>query len=403
MRVVLLSLFLSLLMSPVVLDAQLHLGTDILQGSKAVKLPVEHRNGFIIVKAKFAKYFEFNFILDTGSSNNIIFDKLYTDAIGMAYSDTIEVYGADLSEKKEALVAREIQLKFDKDNAIYRDFIVLKEYGGKINNIIGEEIHGILGGDFIKGLVLTLNYDKKHITLTDPNHFSSDALSIPIKLLNKKPYFISQVSTADSTSRELLLIDTGSKIPVILRSYEIKDTSAAVHYIGHGLNGAIFGKLGYLKSFNMGPYQYTSVVFSSQILSDSLEHSLNLQAGIIGESILKKFELSIDYSRLKMYITPLSKTLKDINLDQSGLVLHLTGNDYKDMEVIYVLPNSLADEAGIQKGDIVSKVGCWPIWLFSYGYIQRRLEQLDERKLKLTFKRGDEKYKVTLKKEKSRF
>ena len=61
-----------------------------------------------------------------------------------------------------------------------------------------------------------------------------------------------------------------------------------------------------------------------------------------------------------------------------------------------VIEKSPADEAGIQKGDIVKKVGILPANLFSLGAITKKLQKKEGKKVRLTLLRNGEKLRKTV-------
>ena len=46
-----------------------------------------------------------------------------------------------------------------------------------MDEIIGEPVHGILGADFFKGLIVEINYKKQYLRLFDPKHFKEENLT----------------------------------------------------------------------------------------------------------------------------------------------------------------------------------------------------------------------------------
>lgn len=380
------------------LSAQEHIGLDILNGKKSITIPFKNKNGFIVIQAKFNKYFDLNFIFDTGATNNILFDKIYVDAIGKSYSDTISVWGADLSRQVDALICKENTLKFNSHSEVLRNFLVINEFSEKLEKSLGMHIHGILGGEFIKGLTVKIDYKNNRLTLYDPIKYKPKGKAIDIRVINKKPYIQCESWYKSKKYDILLLIDTGSSIPLILRSEEIKsiqdnDTTTISSFLGVGLNGEIIGNVDVLEQFTIGQDTLRNIRFSNQLIPEDINLNVISKSGIIGEQILSRYTMTIDYLRMKIYLNKRTDYKKTI--DKSGIILHSIGRRFNRYKVVYVIPDSPAYLSGIKKGDEIIKYGILPKQLFSIQYLRKKLRSKEGKRIKLKLRRLLDEYNVT--------
>lgn len=381
---------------------QAHIGRDILNGHKAVHLPFEYENGMILIKARFNNLFDLSFILDTGATNNIIFHKVYADISGLKYTDTINIMGADLLLTKKAFVSRDISLTFDEIPAIKRDFIFLESFENKLESSLGKNIHGILGGEFIKGLILKIDYANRKIILYDPNHYHPTTEAIPIRVINRKPYLQTKLALQDTIIETLLLVDSGSSAPMILRNQWLQEKLDAdgvpITHLGLGLNGDLFGHISNVDSFTIGNKVYRNVTISSQVVQDTLIPPILRNSGLIGENFLNEYAVTIDYLRMKLYLDKRKKFPKK-SYDKSGMIVHATGIGFNRYEIAHVIKDSPAEKAGLMKGDEIRRINIFPKSFLTLSSIRRKLRGREGKRIVVVVKRGDKriKKKLTLK------
>ena len=77
--------------------------------------------------------------------------------------------GSDLSSSVAARIARKHADQTGHLAEVKRDVIVLEEDFIHMDEIIGEPVHGILGADFFKGLIVEINYKNNTSAFSIPN------------------------------------------------------------------------------------------------------------------------------------------------------------------------------------------------------------------------------------------
>ena len=78
-------------------------------------------------------------------------------------------------------------------------------------------------------------------------------------------------------------------------------------------------------------------------------------AGHIGNQILRRFRVTFDYGRRQLFLEPNSVRSEPFEIDMSGLIFGPT------FEVASVEKGSVAEAAGIQKGDVVTRIDGVPV------------------------------------------
>ena len=148
-------------------------------------------------------------------------------------------------------------------------------------------------------------------------------------------------------------------------------------------------------SLDIGARQLTNVVTSFQDIADQYEVDstfLNNRNGIMGNVILDRYRIIIDYIREDVYLQPTRDFKKVFEFDRSGLSVVASGEDLGRYVVLSVIADSPADEVGIQKGDEIRAVNGVPAYLRGLENIVRILQRKPGKEVKLVIRRGEERF-----------
>jgi len=342
------------------------LGNDLLQGKEEVVIPFDYIGGFIVIDIVYNDILPLKFIFDTGASNTILFERQNTDIFNAKYQDTISVIGADIYGNLKGYIVRDSKFRIDNfKKSVRRDFIVLEENYVKMEQTLGTKIDGIVGADFFKRLTVKIDFCKYKLTLTDPNKFippTSRWSELPLRIVSGKPYLDAKVKIDSVELTTTLLLDTGASLSLMLHNdantnLKLPDNSV-VAFLGKGLSGNILGHVGLINSLNISQFKMGQLVSNFQKIDEKTKSRHNLvRQGILGNTLLSKFYIVIDYINETLYLKPNKHFGKKIRIDKSGLVIHAFGDQLDKYIVHYVYPNSAADLAGIESGDIIQKIG----------------------------------------------
>lgn len=381
------------------------LANDLMQGKKKVTIPFHYRNGFIVIDLKFNNFMPMSFIFDTGAEHTILFDKQVTDIFGVEYDRQIEILGSDLSIVMHAQIARKIPFVLPNELKVKRDIIVLNEDYLHLSEINGIDIDGLLGGEFFKGLVVQINFQKSKIELYHPDHFDpcDDCTAHDIEIKDHKPYIIADYvssSTRDADTSQLkLLIDSGAATNFLLflksDSTIVAPQKTIPGNLGRGLGGDILGLVGKSRYIGIDVYNFNEVItYFQEVDPTILEKNIIDRHGLIGNVLLTRFKkVTIDYTYSKLYLEPGDDYNEEFEYDKSGINLIALGPKLNQYFINTVLINSPAYEAGIRPGDLIIKYGWWSTRWYSLEGINKRLSKKEGKKINLTIKRGDEKLK----------
>ncbi|MEM9545959.1 MAG: PDZ domain-containing protein [Bacteroidota bacterium] len=376
-------------------------GLDLLNNEFKKEIPFKYVNGFIVIKVLYCNFFELNFLFDTGASHNILFKKNVNDLLDVEYTDTIMIGGADIHMKMKALVSRNLPMQLENTRMIRRDIIVLEEDYLELERILGTRIDGILGGDFFKGLVVGIDHKKNKITIYNPNRFKANSkfTEHDIDIINYKPYLKAHTKIEETSDTLKYLIDSGASLALLIHSNKDKEfkmpENVIVGNLGKGLGGDISGYVGMINELKIDEYQLSNIITSFQEIDSSFLESDNVvRDGIIGNVILSRFHVIIDYMREKLYLKEISKLEEEFEYDKSGMLIYAMGENLDEYYVKTIFPNTPAEEAGLLPGDRILKIGFWPIRFYSLSGILNKLQGKEGKKIKVKILRNGEKIKT---------
>ncbi len=342
------------------------------EGVKRAEIPFEYVNNFIVLSISFNGTLPLKFIYDTGAEHTILTKREISDILQVRYDREFRVKGADLSTELVAYLARNIRLQvLGKDIvAENEDILVLKEDYFRFEEYAGVEIQGILAGRIFSRYLVKINYHRHIITLFEHGTYNmqKDGFQpIPVEITRNKIYVnaIAQLRP-DSLTQVKLLLDTGAGMPLMLFSNThplIQPSPNAIpSNIGMGLGGYLEGYVGRTSLLNLQQFSQHNILTYFQTVDTTQDLGyLNGRNGLIGNTILNRFQLILDYENTRVWLKPNRYYKRDFIFDRSGLNLIASGPSLNHFTVLNVLPRSPAAEAGILAGDQIMRIG----WLAS--------------------------------------
>ena len=220
--------------------------------------------------------------------------------------------------------------------------------------------------------------------------------SFDVELISGKPYLkcTTEVNPGSPVNARLL-IDTGAGLTALLHY----NTDTLLNYkgniikgsLGKGLGGDIEGYMGKIHKLSFGPLYFVGVISSFQALDNSvISHDKIVRNGLIGNILLERFDLFIDFRNSKLYVKPKRNYNKEFVYDRSGMLIFAFGKNLDSYYVKHVTENSPASEAGIQVGDVIQKIGLLSYKWFSLKHLNKILSGKPGKKIKLKLQRGNE-------------
>jgi hypothetical protein len=231
---------------------------------------------------------------------------------------------------------------------------------GGLDAIMGKDVLGILGFDFISQFTIEVDYQNNKLKLFDKNEYEykGDGKSVSITILNTRPLIKGSVLNADREHEGTWLCDTGSLMFLGLQqSYvennEIDKEVELINSIGLGFGGSTPAKV-----FRVDGFRFEDYVFENCLTGYSEDPVLASFPfdGVLGGEFFRRFTMVIDYERNRFILKPNLSLYEPAGQDRSGMMLMANGNNYDVIEIVFVHENSPAASAGIKQGDELIKI-----------------------------------------------
>lgn len=380
-------------------NAQLY-DINVQRNIKKIDIPFEYENNFIIVKVIFNDIFPLKFIFDTGAEHTILTRREITDLLQIRYDRQFTLKGSDLTTDLYAYLATGVSLSIHNLMAVNRPILVLEEDYFRFEQYGGIEVQGILGADLFRRFVVQIDYRRQVITLYDPEKFTlprGKFVELPIDIARNKPYLsVGTTLSSDTTIATRYLLDTGASLSLLLYTNTHPMLDLPPRYIktkiGMGLGGFLEGFLGRVEKLDLGEGLLLPGVITNfqEIPADIDSAFLSGRNGIIGNQILERFEVIIDYMRGKIYLEPQKNYKERFEYDKSGLVIAASGNNLNEFVVVDIVNNSPAAEAGVEVGDEIVGINFIPAGFLSLSGVTRKLRKREGKRIRLAVIRNEE-------------
>lgn len=311
--------------------------------------------GIIILQARLDPFPDtLNFILDTGSSG-ISLDSATVEYLKLkpVPSDRT-IKGIAGIRKVSFLYNRQLRfpgINIDSLNFHINDYSILTA-------VYGERIDGIIGYSLFSRYIIKLDYDSMRLTFCSPGTFRYPRGGYMLKPTITQLVTQSLRVKDERTINSRFLYDMGAGLCMLLSKDFVQDSNfiekKRKRWIkeGEGLGGKIDMELTVIKEVKLGPYRFKNVpvfIFDDETNITSYP---NL-GGLLGNDILRRFNVIINYPRGDIYITPNRHFSETFDYSYSGMELYMVDGKIIAGDVARGGP---AEAAGVKEGDQVLAV-----------------------------------------------
>jgi Aspartyl protease/PDZ domain len=308
--------------------------------------------GVIMLRALYANFPDtLNFILDTGSGG-ISLDSTTVDYFHLTPTPSdMTILGIAGIRKVSFMYNQRLRLPgltVDSLNFHINNYDILTQ-------VYGEKIDGIIGYSLLSRYIFNINYDSLKISI-----FSNGRMKYPRggwlyePILRTLPVQTARIKDAVTTNSRFLF-DIGAGLCMMLNKDFIEDSNfldkKRVMYAkeAEGVGGKIDMHMTVIKEMRMGPYRFRNIpvfVFDDVFNLTSYPYL----SGIIGNDILRRFNLILNYAKREFYFTPNSQYQQSFDYAYSGIELY-----YIDGKILLgdVAIGSPAEKAGLHEGDLL--------------------------------------------------
>lgn len=340
-------------------------GFDIPQGRRVCTIPIQIVNNLILLPVRNHSGLPLTFILDTGVATPILLYQSLQNTFEYRYQRTVTVRGLGKDEALEAQALSGVSLDIGALQGRNLEMIVLPDFAFDATSLVGVPIHGIIGYDIFAPFQVRIDYIKKQLQIRLPQSSCKGAASIiPLEIINKKPYIRAKVQQEERRyDNTLLFIDSGSSMALTLVARDTLDIPPSEQvvpvFLGTGLSGDLSGNLGRVDALYMDKHTLLQplTAFPDSVSLRHLYAVDSIRNGSVGGEILRRFVVTFDYTAQRLYLQPNRHFKQNFEYNKSGLhLLQENNNKLTTLVVSRVEANSAAEQAGIEKGDILLSI-----------------------------------------------
>ena len=311
--------------------------------------------GVVVVRARLNDLKDtLSFILDTGSGG-ISLDSLTAAELKIPNSP---------SDKTIRGIAGIRTVNFSNNNVLHLPGLSVENLNFHINDyeilssVYGEHVDGIIGYSFLNRYIIKIDYDSLKIYV-----YSKGTMKYPRGGYLLKPQIVNLLiqpaRIRDSGERfARFYFDTGAGLCLLLSEDFVQDSALLnprrkkVITQVEGLGGKKEMRLTVVKEFRLGPYKFRKV--PAYIFDDEYNvTSYPYLGGLIGNDLLRRFNVILNYDKRDVYIIPNSHYRDQFDYSYTGLNFYVIDTD---IIITEVMRHSPAEEAGFKPDDIIMAV-----------------------------------------------
>lgn len=325
-----------------------------------VVIPFELVNRHILIKVRINNSAPLSFILDTGDKFAIV-NLGRAKALGLNLQGAINVGGAGAGTLRGSFVRDASLTVLGLEGNT--EPVVLTIPLDALAPRLGHDADGIIGSDFMKKFVVEIDYPARLLRLHDKDKFvySGSGDSIPV-ILNSSGHATIPAEAAvvgQPAIKGTFVVDIGSGGSLVLHSPAVEaahlplpNQKTIPTLGGAGAGGKVTGRVGRLAALTIGKFRVDDPV--TLFSSDKAGAFASAEAqGNIGQRILSKFTIFLDYAHGRIILEPNATFKQLIGPAAGGLGVVGEGSDYKTFRIDELLEDSPATEAGLQKDDVI--------------------------------------------------
>lgn len=302
------------------------------------------------------------FVVDTGAGATVILESAATRKLSLRKGAEITVSGVGDGPDPVANIVADTDLamgslRMEDLSVIYLPLASIPFF----DNLDEVYFDGVIGAQFFERFVVEIDYDQQLITFSEPGSGAPKPRDgddgwqqLTLQIDSGVPYIETRINTDGQSSEVVkLLVDTGYRGPVSLTPATHEGIDEPVDYYSYmsqGLSGDVASRMGVSPSFSLGSFELKQVPTSYAISGGESESGSN---GLLGNEVLRRFNLVFDYPNERMLIKPNREFPTVLHVDRSGLLLrpHKLGAVVKS-----VASDSAAANAELHRGDIITHI-----------------------------------------------
>ena len=225
-----------------------------------------------------------------------------------------------------------------------------------LSSVYGVKVDGIAGYSFYSKYIVRIDYDssKMYIYTRGPVRYPKGGYLFHPRLFGL-PMLEGRLADARDIS-DRFYFDTGAGLCLLFSSSFTSDSAVfspkrkkPLPSQGAGLGGKAEMQVTTLKNFSLGPFHFHKI--PTYIFNDDYDVTSYPQlGGLIGNDLLRRFNLIVNYAHSEIYLLPNSSYYQPFDYSYTGVYIGLFDGK---VEVTDVMPGSPAEKAGLKEGDVI--------------------------------------------------
>ena len=362
-------------------------------------IPFQLHQSVIVTELSVDESTPLNFIFDTGAGGTII-NESTAASLGIVGDETVSREGAtgmaEIVQSTDHIVYVE--------DISFRDVTLGIAELGHIEKRLGMQIDGVIGWQILSHYAVRINYDTMLIEIYDNKKFEYDlgASSYPIEVQGTVIFTnVTVAFESGSTFTGKVIVDTGSgntfsfntpfteenDLLAEMDTYYEREIQSLSTESSHVYTTMLAG-------LSIGEFELSTLPVDIAI-AESGALSWSGPMGILGNGVLKHFNVFIDLQQEIMSLEPNRLYYDQFEVNCSGLEL-VTDDVFQKVIIDYVYAGSPTHRAGLKVGDEIVQINGANVSNFQLPQSRSMLNQ-DGEEIEILIDREGELYSYTLK------
>jgi hypothetical protein len=342
------------------------------------EIPFQLYGNVIVMELSIDESVPLKFIFDTGAGGTII-SASTADSLGIVGDETVSREGAtgmaEIVQSTDHIVSVE--------DVSFRDVTLGIAELGHIEKRIGTPIDGVIGWLILSQYAVRIDYDTMLIEIYDNNKFEYNFGDSGYNLEVQGTAIFTDVTVAfksGNTFTGKVLVDSGAgntfyfntpfieenDLLVEMDTYYERETQSISNETAHVYTAM-------LANLNIGDYEISTLPVTMAI-AEAGASSWSGPMGILGNGVLKHFNVFIDLQQQMMSLEPNRLYHDQFEVNCSGLEL-VADDAFQRVIIDHVYAGSPAHEAGLEIGDEIVQINGANVSDFQLPQIRSMLNQ----------------------------
>ena len=267
----------------------------------------------------------------------------------------------------------------------------------------GRPMDVIVGHDLLSRAVVEIDYAASRLRILDPSRFKSPdgVASLPLTFKRNLPYVKASFTLPGRKPVEgVFVLDAGAATALTLapdmveREHAIDAVPRTLRSRNGGVGGMVENRIGRIDRMKLGPYSIEAPIAVFRQPGPGAISAPGT-AGNIGGEVLRRFTLTFDYRRERLWLVPNAALTDPFEADMTGLVTSPLPDSTRALKVLWLQDDSPATDSGIAPDDVIEAVGGTPVAEIPPPTLRDMFRQ-PGKTYRLTVLRGGERREVAL-------